>query len=327
VAKYKVAVTDFNGADIDIEKAILEPLGCEVVGPLRAPDTKDQQKLIALVKDADFVITQFSPVTAAVVEAMQKSKIIVRYGIGVDNVDLKVAAAKKIPVCNVPDYCIDEVADHALAMILDLTRRISANAALVKSGKWGLAGSLSTLRALSGMTVGVVGFGRIGREVANRLQPFRCKVLVFDPVVDAATVKAAGCTPASLDELIQSSDLITLHCPSNDKTKYMINSQTLSKMKAGAMLVNTSRGTLVKTDDVIAALQSGHISAVAMDVTDPEPINPDNPLVKMDNVIINSHIASVSESAVNRLRTSVAKIVAMAVKGEKLFNIVNGVTP
>ena len=326
MAKHKVAITDFNVADINIEKAILEPLGCEIVGPLPGTDAKDQQKLIALVKDADFVITQFSPVTAPVVEAMQKSKIIVRYGIGVDNVDLKVAAAKKIPVCNVPDYCIDEVADHALAMILDLTRRVSANAALVKSGKWGLAGSLSTLHALSGMTVGVVGLGRIGREVANRLKPFRCKILVFDPVVDAATVMAAGCTLASLDELLRSSDLVTLHCPCNDKTKQMINLQTLGKMKAGAMLVNTSRGALVKTDDLIAALQSGHISAAALDVTDPEPINPDNPLVKMDNVIINSHIASVSEGAVTRLRTSVATIVAMAVKGEKLPNIVNGVT-
>ena len=137
MAKYKVAITDFGIEDVDIEKAILEPLGCEVVGPLRPPATKDEQKLIELVKDADYVITQFSPVTAAVVNSMQKSKIIVRYGIGVDNVDLKVAASKQIPVCNVPDYCIDEVADSALAMILDLVRKISAHAALIKSGKWG----------------------------------------------------------------------------------------------------------------------------------------------------------------------------------------------
>jgi D-3-phosphoglycerate dehydrogenase len=318
-------VTDFGIEEIDVEKAILEPLGCEVVGPLRPPATKDEQKLIDLVKDADYVITQFSPVTAAVVNSMQKSKIIVRYGIGVDNVDLKVAAAKKIPVCNVPDYCIDEVADSALAMILDLVRKITPNAILVKSGKWGLAGPLKSLFVMSRMTVGVVGFGRIGREVAQRLLPFKCKVLVFDPIADAAAVKAAGCTPAAFDELLASSDLVTLHCPSNEKTKYMIDSQSLGKMKAGAMLVNTSRGTLVKTGDLIAALESGKISAAAMDVTDPEPINPDNPLVKMDNVIINSHIASASESAVHKLRTSVAQIVALAVKGERLPNIVNGV--
>jgi D-3-phosphoglycerate dehydrogenase / 2-oxoglutarate reductase len=325
VAKHKVAVTDFGAEEIDVEKGILEPLGCEVVGPLRPPATKDEQKLSELVKDADYVITQFSPVTAAVIGAMQKSKIIVRYGIGVDNVDLKAAAAKNIPVCNVPDYCIDEVADSALAMILDLVRKITAHAALIKSGKWALAVPLDQLYVLNEMTIGVVGFGRIGRAVADRLKAFRAKVVVFDPVVDAATVKAAGCTPASLDELLATSDLVTLHCPSNDKTKQMINAQTLGKMKKGAMLVNTSRGTLVKTDDLTAALQSGQISAAALDVTDPEPINMDNPIVKLDNVIINPHLASASPGAVTKLRCGVANIVAMAVRGEKLPNIVNGV--
>jgi D-3-phosphoglycerate dehydrogenase len=325
VAKPIVAVTDFGSEEINVEKAILEPLGCEVIGPLRGTCAKDQQKLSELVKDADYVITQFSPVTADVIGAMEKNKIIVRYGIGVDNVDLKAAAAKNIPVCNVPDYCIDEVADSALAMILDMTRKITPNAILVKSGKWGLAGKLESLKVMSEMTIGVVGFGRIGREVAKRLLPFKCKVLVFDPIADAAAVKAAGCVPAAFDELLQTSDLITLHCPSTDKTKYMINAQSIGKMKDGVMLVNTSRGTLVKTDDLIAALRSGKISAAALDVTDPEPINPDNPLVTMDNVVINSHIASASEGAVKKLRCSVAQIVALAVKGEKLPNIVNGV--
>ena len=170
---------------------------------------------------------------------MQKCKVIVRYGIGVDNVDLKAAAAKGIPVCNVPDYCIDEVADTALAMILDLTRKITANAAKVKAGGWGLAVPLQALHVLKSMTVGVVGFGRIGREVAARLRAFKCKVLVYDPMIDEATVRAAGCTAATLPELLSSSDLVTLHCPSNPQTQYMINSQSISTMKPGVMLVNT----------------------------------------------------------------------------------------
>ncbi len=325
MAKHKVAVTDFGNEEIDVEKAILEPLGCEVVGPLRLPDSKNEQKLIGLVKDADFVITQFSPVTAAVVGAMEKSRIIVRYGIGVDNVDLKVAASKNIPVCNVPDYCIDEVADTVLAMILDLARKISAHAFLIRSGKWALAAPIGQMLVLNETTVGIVGFGRIGRAVAARLKPFRSKVVVFDPLVDAAAVKAEGCMPVSFDELLAASDLVTLHCPSNDRTKQMMNAETFGKMKKGAMLVNASRGTLVKTGDLVAALESGRISAAALDVTDPEPLNMDNPLVKMDNVIINPHIASVSPGAVARLRTSVANTVAMAVRGEKLPNIVNGV--
>ena len=326
MAKYKVAVTDFGNGPIDLEKGILEPLGCEVVGPLVPPDTKNEQSLIDLVKDADFVITQFSPVTAAVIGAMQKNKIIVRYGIGVDNVDLKAAAAKNIPVCNVPDYCIDEVADSTTAMILDLARKISAHAFLIKSGKWGLAVPMDQILVLKEMTIGIIGFGRIGRTVAARLNAFHCKVVVFDPIAPAAAVKAEGCTPVSFDELLQTSDLVTLHCPSNDKTKQLINAQSLGKMKKGAMLVNTSRGTLVKTDDLVAALQSGQISAAALDVTDPEPINMDNPLLKMGNVIINPHIASISPGALIKLRTGVANTVAMAVKGQKLPNIVNGVT-
>ena len=318
----KVAVTDYAFDDLDIETRILEPAGCRVVGQKIG---RDPQQLIQLVKDADCVITQFAPVNAEVIGTMQKCKIIVRYGIGVDNVDLKAAAAKNIPVCNVPDYCVDEVADHTLAMILDLTRKIAANAAKVKAGGWGLAVPLGALSALKDMTVGVVGFGRIGREITYRLRPFKCKILVFDPAVDAAVVRAAGLAPVGLDELLRTSDLLTLHCPSNEKTQYMINAQSISKMKRGAMLVNTSRGTLVKTDDLTAALRSGQISAAALDVTDPEPIPPDHPLRKMDNVIITAHVASASLRAVETLRTAAANAVARACRGEKLPNVVNGV--
>jgi D-3-phosphoglycerate dehydrogenase / 2-oxoglutarate reductase len=322
MATRKVAITDYTFEELDLETKVLEAAGCEVASQKVG---KDPQQLMALVKDADYVITQFAPVNAAVIDAMQKCKVIVRYGIGVDNVDLKAAAAKGIPVCNVPDYCIDEVADHALAMILDLVRKITVNVAKVKASGWGAAVPLQALFALKYMTVGVVGFGRIGREVACRLKSFKCKVLVFDPVADAAVVRAAGLAPASLDELLRTSDLVTLHCPSNEKSQYMINAQTISTMKPGVMLVNTSRGTLVKTDDLVAALESGQISAAALDVTDPEPIPSGHPLVKMDNVIITAHYASASPRAVEMLRTSAADTVVIASRGQELPNIVNGV--
>jgi D-3-phosphoglycerate dehydrogenase / 2-oxoglutarate reductase len=217
------------------------------------------------------------------------------------------------------------VADHALAMILDLTRKVTANAALVRAGRWGLAGPIESLHVLRNMTVGIVGFGRIGREVASRLRPFKCKLIVLDPAVNAETVAAGGATLVSFDELLCTSDLVTLHCPSNEKTRSMMDSQSFGKMKKGAMLVNTSRGTLVKTDDLVTALTSGKISAAALDVTDPEPIPPDHLLVRMDNVIINSHIASGSPDAVDKLRTTAAGIVARAIQGERLPNVVNGV--
>ena len=318
----KVAVTDYTFDNLDIEQSLLERLGCHVAGQKSG---KDPQELMALVRDADYVITQFAPVNAAVIAAMQKCKVIVRYGIGVDNVDLAAAAAKNVPVCNVPDYCIDEVADHTLAMILDLTRKITANANLVKAGGWGLAVPLSALFALKYMTVGVVAFGRIGREVAHRLKAFKCRVLVCDPVVDDATIRANGFMPVTRDELLRQSDLVTLHCPSNEQTRQMINAASIATMKPGALLVNASRGTLVKTDDLVAALQSGRLSAAALDVTDPEPLPADHPLRAMDNVVINSHIASASPQAVQNLRRQAAETVALAVRGQKLSNIVNGV--
>ena len=157
---------------LDIETEILKPLGCQVVGQKIG---KDPQQLIPLVKDADCVITQFAPVNAAVIGAMEKCKAIVRYGIGVDNVDLAAAAAKGIPVCNVPDYCIDEVADYALAMILDQRERLRSIRRKFCAGSWAIAVPLSAMLALRDATVGVVGFGRIGREVGRRLKPFKCK--------------------------------------------------------------------------------------------------------------------------------------------------------
>jgi len=317
----KVAVTDFGGGEVEVEKKILEPLGCQVV----LKQCKTTEEMIDLTSDADYVITQFAKVNADVINAMKKSKIIVRYGIGVDNVDLEAAAKKGIPVCNVPDYCIDEVADHALAMALSLTRRITQNSNVVKSGTWKLAVAVSDMKALKEMTVGVVGFGRIGREVVARFKAFKAKVLVFDPVVDGGEIRKAGCTPATLDEIYGQSDLISLHCPSNAKTKLMINAESIKKMKKGVLLVNTSRGDLVKTDDLVAGLQSGKVGAVALDVTNPEPIPADSPLLKMDNVIINSHVASCSAVAVTKLRTSVANLVAMAIRGQKLPTVVNRV--
>lgn len=317
----KVAVTDFSFGELDIEKQILEPLGCTLDG--RQCKTTDE--LIALTGDADYVITQFAKVNAEVINAMTKNRIIVRYGIGVDNVDLEAAAKKKIPVCNVPDYCIDEVADHALAMVLSLTRRITENSNGVKAGAWKLAVPLAAMKTLKEMTVGVVGFGRIGREVAARLKAFKPAVLVFDPAVDPGQITQAGCVPAGLDEIYRKSDLITLHCPSNAKTRLMINADSIGKMKKGVLLVNSSRGDLVKTEDLVAGLRSGQVGAAALDVTNPEPIPADSPLLKMDNVIINSHVASCSANAVVKLRSSVANLVAMAIRGEKLPTVVNGV--
>ena len=321
----KIAITDYSFPSLDIEESILRPLGHEIAA---LKERKSAAELTTLVADADAVITQFAPVDAQVIGGMQRAKVIVRYGIGVDNVDLEAARACGIPVCNVPDYCIDEVADHTLAFILGTTRQVIPNTLHVRDGKWGLATPLDQLRTLRDQTVGIVGFGRIGREVASRLAPFKSRRLVFDTFVPPEVVRNAGCEPVSLDDLLAQSDIVTLHCPSTPQTKELLNATSIARMKPGSVVINLARGDLIDTAALVAALQSGHLAGAAIDVCDPEPIPLDSPLRSLPNVIVASHIASASPKAVRKLRETAASIAAMALRGvrsEVLPNVVNGV--
>ena len=256
---------------------------------------------------------------------MQNAKVIVRYGIGVDNVDLESARQRGIPVCNVPDYCIDEVADHTLAFMLSVTRQVVQNTLYIRDGKWGLATGLDPLRTMRDQTVGIVGFGRIGREVAARLAPFKSRRLVFDPVLAPETIREHGCEAVTLEELLAESDIVSLHCPSSAQTRKLLNADSIRAMKKGAIVINLARGDLIDTQALISALESGHLAGAALDVCDPEPIPADSPLRSMPNVITASHIASASPKSVRTLRLTAARIAAMAVNGEQLPNVVNGV--
>jgi len=317
----KVAITDYTFPDLSIEEGILKPAGAKVEGA----QARTPEAVIAATADADAVITQFAPVTAAAIAAMTKAKVIVRYGIGVDNVDLAAAKAKGIPVCNIPDYCIDEVADHTLSFVLALTRQVVSNALPIRNGEWKAGVSVTMMRCLRDMTVGVVAFGRIGREVVKRLVPFGCKILVFDPVASKEDIAKAGATSATLDEVYAQSDLITLHCPSLPQTRGMLNKAAFAKMKKGVLIVNASRGDLIVTDDLIEALRSGQVDSAALDVTSPEPPPVDSPLRSFPQVIIHSHIASASVRSVQRLREGAAQHALRALRGEKAVNVVNGV--
>ncbi len=318
----QVAVTDYSFPDLSVESAIIQQAGFS----LQAwKEKKAAAELPPLVAEADAVITQFAPITAEVIASMQRARVIVRYGIGVDNVDLAAAAARRIPVCNVPDYCIDEVADHTLAFILATTRQVVPNTLHVRNGLWGLATPLESLKTLKHLTVGLVGFGRIGQEVASRLKAFKCRILVFDPVVPAATVTAAGAVPATLADVLSQSDVLSLHCPSTAQTRGLLNSERLSQTKAGVAVINLARGDLIDPAALTSALQSGHVSAAALDVFNPEPIPADHPIRSMPNVILASHIASASVPAVKKLRETAANLAVMALRGERLPNVVNGV--
>ena len=317
----RVLITDYTFPDLQIEESVLQDPQIEVTGC----QYKTVDDLKPMVANADAVITQFAPVDRDVIAAMQNARVIVRYGIGVDNVDLEAATEKNIPVCNIPDYCIDEVADHTLAFILGLTRQVTPNALSIRKGEWGLATPLDQMRTLRDQTVGILGFGRIGQEVSNRLRPFKSSLLVYDPVVSADAILAAGATPVTLDELLAQADILTLHCPSTAATQGIINASTIAQMKPGSLIINLARGDLIDSSSLISALESGHLAGAALDVCDVEPMPQESALRSMPNVIAAAHIASASPKAVQKLRSTAAQIALSALLGNPLSNIVNGV--
>jgi D-3-phosphoglycerate dehydrogenase len=321
-SKPTIVVTDYKFPDLALEQAAAEHAGCDLIGH----HCESEAELKAAVTDADAVITQFARLSAPVVAAMTRARAIVRYGIGVDNVDLDAARQHGIPVANIPDYCIDEVADHTLSFILAMTRQVVTHTADLRSGHWRLAVPVSGMKVLRDQTVGLVGFGRIGREVAARLLAFKCRVLVYDPMVPEAEIQRLGALSVPLTQLLAESDIVSLHCPSTPATRHIIGPAALAAMKPSALLVNVARGDLVDTHALLDALQSGHLGAAALDVFDPEPLPLEHALRTLPNVVIAPHIASVSVTAVQALRQGAIARAVAAVRGQLPDNVVNQIT-
>lgn len=317
---YKVAVTDWGFPDLHQEKQILEPIGCVIADG----QCKTAAEVAALARDADAVLTQWAPVTAEAIEAMEKCKVIVRYGIGVDNVDLEAAKKKGIPVVNVPDYAIDEVADHALSLMLSIVRKIPQIAQQVRAGKWDIA-PCRPIIGLQDRTIGVAGFGNIARAVVRRAQAFGMKAVGYDPFVPAEVFGQHGAERVEWDELLARSDVISVHMPLTPQTKHSFNREAFRKMKPTSFLINTSRGGTVDTAALVDALKQGDIAGAALDVLEEEPIAQGHPLLAMDNCIVTSHCAWYSEQSMLRLQEYAALEVKRRLTGEKLRHVVNGV--
>ena len=321
-SKPTIVVTDYKFPDLALEQAAAEHAGCVLIGH----HCESEAELKAAVTDADAVITQFARLSAPVLAAMTRARAIVRYGIGVDNVDLDAARQHGIPVANIPDYCIDEVADHTLSFILAMTRQVVTHTADLRAGHWRLAVPVSGMKVLRDQTVGLVGFGRIGREVVARLLAFKCRVLVYDPMVPEAEIQRLGALSVPLTQLLAESDIVSLHCPSTPATRHIIGPAALAAMKPGALLVNVARGDLVDTHALLDALQSGHLGAAALDVFDPEPLPLEHALRTLPNVVIAPHFASVSVTAVQALRQGAIARAVAAVLGQLPDNVVNQIT-
>ena len=316
MADAKIVVTDCDHANMNEEQAVFEKNN--IAWELCQSHTEDE--LIANMKGAVSCCNQYARFTEKVFAALPDLKGIVRYGVGVDNIDLEAATRHGVQVCNVPDYGTFEVADHALALMMGLTRGIVKADNQVKKGGWDYA-EMAPLMRLSCMTVGVVGLGRIGIAFAKRVHALGCKVIGFDVYTKHVeeNEELNFIETMSLDEVLKNADLISLHCGLNKDNFEMMNAATFAKMKKGAMLVNVARGGLVNEADLAAALKSGQLGGAGIDVTQKEPLPADNPLHQADvpNLILTPHMAWYSVQAASVLKTKCAEEAVRIALGQK----------
>lgn len=312
-----IAITDCDHDDISVESGVMAAAGLE------APwlNCKTEDDLIRDCKGFKSVINQYAPFTEKVLANLPDLKVIVRYGVGVDNVDLAAATKYGVKVCNVPDYGMYEVADHAMALSLALARKVLLNNNNVKNGVWEYQKAIPLYR-LSTQTVGVIGVGRIGTAFSDRAHAFGMKVLACDEYAQKNGKYKDYMEMVSLDELLERSDLISIHCPL-DGNRDLISAPQLKKMKKNAYLVNVSRGGIINEADLYEALKNGEIAGAACDVFSPEPIHNDNPLLTLDQFIATPHIAWYSEESALELERKVAEEAVRGALDQPLLNVVN----
>lgn len=306
-----VVITDHVFPSLAIEHELLGALGAKVIS-LQARSAED---LLDAVADADALLVCYAPVTGRVIDRMSRCRVIARYGIGVDNVDLESASAKGIVVTNVPDYCVDEVSDHALALLLACARRIPMLAGRVRAGRWD-AKDAAPLHRLRDRILGLVGFGKIPRRLAEKAHALGMEVVAFDPYVDDGAMGAAGVRKVSLEALLADADFVSIHAPLVTETRGLIGEAQLRAMKHTAYLINTARGPLVVESALLRALQDGWIAGAALDVLPHEPPAPDHPLRRLENVILTPHVAFYSEEAVDELQRKATDEVVRALTGQ-----------
>lgn len=313
----RVVVTDHPFGSLDPERAVLEPLGVELtLAPAAAAPT-----LIGLARDAGALLVCYAPVTREVVRAAAEGgcRVIARYGIGYDNVDVAAANEAGIVVTNVPDYCVEEVADHTIALLLASARGVVRASEVVRGGGWEAG---STLHSLRGRVLALVGLGRIGVKTAERALVFGLRVVAYDPFVEESPLPGVELV-SSLEAAVAAADFVSLHLPMSAENRHLIRDETIAMMHSAPVLVNASRGGLVDLDAVLRALADGRLSGVALDVTDPEPLPAGHPLRSHPAAIVTPHMAFYSEEAQAELQRRAAEEVARALRGEAPRSPVN----
>ena len=313
--QYQVVITDCDHGSIEEEKEELGRVRAELI----LAQVQKEEDLIRACKEADGLLNQYALLTRKVLESLPKCKVISRYGVGVDSVDLRAATDLGIIVANVPDYCMDEVASQTVAMILTLSRKTAFFDRKVKSGEWDFHLGIPIYR-IKGKTLGLVGCGKIGLEVARRISAFGVKVMTFDPYLEKAP---EGIELKDFDTVLKKSDFISIHCPLNDSTRHLIGEKEFKKMEKKPLLINTSRGPIVDERALIQALGEGLLSGAGLDVLEKEPPDSQSPLLKMENVVLSPHVGFYSVESISELKRRTAKNVSEVLMGKRPGSVVN----
>jgi D-3-phosphoglycerate dehydrogenase len=310
--QFLIAITDSPFPSLDPAKKALERLDPEY----HMSKSASAEDILAVARDADAVLVTYAKLNGDLLRQLKKCKAIGRFGLGVDNIDLPVAKECGIAVNYVPDYCLREVSDHAMALLLALARKVTFANKLVQSGRWEVP-PIVPLRRLEGQVLGLIGFGNIPRALAPKAKAFGFKVLTYDPYVNVEAATAAGVESVSFDDLLARSDFISVHAPLQPATRGLMNAKAFAKMKKGAFLINTARGPLIDEAALVAALDSGKLGGAGLDVLTVEPPAKDSPLIGRDNVILTPHTGFYSVEALEELQTKCASDVARVLSGEK----------
>jgi len=323
MSRYKVLYTDYSWEDVNFEREVLAEIGAEVIeGRGGTLETPPEEELVQLVRDVDGIIVSLAKITPRVIEAAERCRVISRLGIGYDNVAVETATKRGIVVTNIPDYCVDEVAEHALAAMLALARKLFVFDRSIKEGAWDLQVGFP-IRRIAGQTLGIIGLGKIGRSLARKALGLGLKVLAYDPYVSAEACRRDGVTKVELEILLRESDFISIHTPLTEETRGMIGERELRQMKKTAFLINTARGPILDDLAVARALEEGWIQGAALDVLPQEPPPKDHPLRKLDNVILSPHAAFYSTESLQECRARGVQAVVDVLSGKRPRNPVN----
>ncbi|MDZ4689613.1 MAG: C-terminal binding protein [Planctomycetaceae bacterium] len=313
--RFRVLLTDRAWPDTSLEQKVLEAAGAEIV----EPSATDEATLIAAVADVDAIATNWANITEAVLRAATRCRIVARLGIGVDNIAIPTATELRIPVTNVPDYCVSEVADHTIGLLMACARKIAFFHHRTKRGEYQLQAA-GPMRRLSTQTLGLFGLGHIGSAVAARAKSLELNVIAHTA---SGSDHGTGCRMVSFEELLANSDFVSLHAPLTDATRQRFNAESLGRMKRTAHLINTSRGGLVDEAALWTALQQGRLAGAALDVFDPEPPDLAQPLFQDERVIVTPHAAFVSEESLAQMRTQALEGIAAVLSGRRPQNVLN----